>query len=766
MNQIEQILANSIYESSQFKHDQIQALNEMLDLGINIEQIGIIASPSVSVLSYSILTDYLKDHTITINEYNKYLSIDKDRINDIIINVYLGKMHGLTEEQLNLYTNKSCKNIKQSRLIVEKYKDDIPSDKLNKIITSKCGSDSVEGKMLIQEFLLGNVSLDRFLITCIFSEINDEIVKDIMTGDERLIQLYQSYSTYENNKYFTNKALDVYAYIHLVYELTSDNTAYTNSYLHISHYNEYISGNLRFDSSYSLFYFICKHSTHDGYSNLNLTITKHMVDHDTEESVDFYHINEKGAIESECNYRYSLLEAYLTGKICKYALNTTYYNHTWQEMFSWDEFYAMYEKDRCKSFINAIANDKDTDVVLKYYNYAENFVDLIKLYTTKKDKETEIPYLEENLKDADEQKIKNIIYLKAKLKVTNEDIHYYIENYTGNFTPQIYKVHFSEYMKFTEFVDLSKKFNDVDCAIVYFKFKLQGATKDELQYFIDNSSKLSYNTNTTNTVRLAILRIIIKIGIDNVYSNSIYFNDSDYINYLKNYNYAVTNFKNKPKCIGYYCGNLYKENTDINKNLLSNIEKFTDDSFYDILRRTIQFINFCLKMADISTDYKTLADLYEKIDDNYKLHEFVDKDEKVTKDVIIRFLKNCKVDSSILATVIPVPVDEFIQDTVTDSFNNSKNFKAIPYDENHLFIDIINNPELIGIHVIKFSKLDEETFKYIFEINQEDNLSYSTDIKTKHDVINAINKSIDIISSRSEYSIYIEELQDILKQYN
>ena len=82
------------------------------------------------------------------------------------------------------------------------------------------------------------------------------------------------------------------------------------------------------------------------------------------------------------------------------------------------------------------------------------------------------------------------------------------------------------------------------------------------------------------------------------------------------------------------------------------------------------------------------------------------------------------------------------------------------------FIDIINNPELIGIHVIKFSKLDEETFKYIFEINQEDNLSYSTDIKTKQDVINAINKSIDIISSRSEYSIYIEELQDILKQYN
>ena len=40
MNQIEQILANSVYNSDQFDNNQILALNQMLEMKINIEQIG------------------------------------------------------------------------------------------------------------------------------------------------------------------------------------------------------------------------------------------------------------------------------------------------------------------------------------------------------------------------------------------------------------------------------------------------------------------------------------------------------------------------------------------------------------------------------------------------------------------------------------------------------------------------------------------------------------------------------------------------------
>lgn len=766
MNQIEQILANSIYESSQFNYDQIKALNEMLDLGINIEQIGIVASPSVSVLSYSILADYLKDHTITINEYNKYLSIDKDRINDIIVNVYLGKMHGLTEEQLELYANKNCKNIKQSRLIVEKYKD-MPSDKLNKIITSKCGSDSIEGKMLIQEFLLGNVSIDRFLITCIFKEINARLAKDIMTGDERLIQLYLSYDSIGNSaEYYSRDANEVYRYIHLVYKLTSDNTAYVDGYLHDSeYYTEYVNGNLHFDSSYTLFYFMKKHGNRKLY-DFNLTITKHMIDHDIENAY-VYHVNEEGEIESEYDCRYSLLIAYLIGNICMYKSNTTYYNRRWQEMFSWDEFYAMYEKDRCNSFIKAISKGKDIDVVLKYYNYADNFVDLIKLYKTKKDKETEIPYLTEQLKDATNHQIKEVICMKEN-KCSTDEIHYFIEKYLSKITNSsikpttYYNDEYSKYFTITQYLDYSK-FNIRNDILL--KLKQANCTDEEIEFVLNNHEKIGISLGP---VYRELIQACMYIGVNNINDKCYITDNSEHKDKVSKYTYAKSIFKNKPKCFVYYVFH-----TDycisIPEHLLPYVDNFDDDTLYKVLNYAGPstgklYINYALQMSTVTTNVDEIKKLYLSMD-NSKVEELTNIDEKITADVIVKFFKKNDVDvPDFIKNLIPESIDTTIEKSV-EYFDSSKNFKPIKYDDETIYVDIVGNKALKGSHIITFNKEEnDDYYEYIFEIAHEDNnLTYSAKIATKKDVKECITKSIALIENIDEYSEYVEELQNLLK---
>ena len=767
MNQIIQILANSIYAAEEFKDSQIQALNEMLDLGINIEQIGIIASPSVSVLSYSILADYLKDHTITLSEYNKYLSIDKDRVNAIIINVYLGKMHGLTEEEINLYANKSCKYIKQSRLIVEKYKDIIPRDKLNKIMTSKCGSDSIEGNMLIQEFLLGNVSVDRFLITCIFSKINEEIAKDIMTGDERLIQLYQNYCTYKNNNHFDNEADKVYAYIHLVYELTLDNTAYANDYIYFSskYYNEYINGNLRFDSSYSLFYFINKSHDNNVY-DLNLTITKRMVNQDTKEKVDLYYINSDGELDSR--QRYTLLDGYLSEIICWYEPNTTYYKHTWQEILSWDEFYAMYKKDQCKSCLKAISKGKDIDVVLKYYDYADNFADLIKLYTTKKDKETEIPYLTEQLKNATNDQIKEVICMKEN-KCSNDEIHYFIEKYLSKITddttirPTTYynDSDYSKYFTITQYLDYLKF--DIDSSDLL-KLKQANCTDEEFEFVLNNINKIKFDNEP---LQRELIQLYMNIGVNN-FEGKLYITSSSELkdNRIQRYNDVKSIFKNKPKCI-FFCILHDSPHINIPEHLVTYIDNFDDETLCKILNKSQLYLNFALQMSNVTTNIDEINEGYNKIhkSNESKVEEFNNIDKKITTDVIVKFCKNNKVDvPDFVKDLIPESIDTTIEKSV-EYFDSSKNFKPIKYDDETIYVDIIGNKALKGSHIITFNKEeDDDNYEYIFEIaHEDDTLTYSAKIATKKDVKECITKSIALIENIDEYNEYVEELQNLLK---
>ena len=55
MNKIELILDNSVFTVDQFTSAQIATLNEMVADGVGVDQVCIIAHPSVNELSYSIL---------------------------------------------------------------------------------------------------------------------------------------------------------------------------------------------------------------------------------------------------------------------------------------------------------------------------------------------------------------------------------------------------------------------------------------------------------------------------------------------------------------------------------------------------------------------------------------------------------------------------------------------------------------------------------------------------------------------------------------
>ena len=765
MNHIEQILANSMYDSSQFIAEQIDVLNEMVDSGIDIDQIGIIAHPKVSELSYSILADYLKNHTISQAEYSKYISMDIDRINDIIINIYLGKMHGLTDAQIELYANKQCKYIKQSRIIVEKCKD-IPESKLNILLTSPCGLESSQGKALLQEFINGNIKIDRILAIYSYQGINNDIFYDILNGDDYLIQLYT-----ESNDYSDQSLNERYCTIHLIHKFIPGehytklrNLGYATK-SNNEYFNALINGNIKFDSIYTLdncLYYLYLNST-----KYNITITKEMIDCekrtryeyyiDTENKLQRYYNNSDGV---------ALFKIFLSEMNKKTGVR-------WYQELSWEDFIEVMSKDNGQSYLQALLDGKDPKLLTKYVKYPDNFLDLISLYTTKKDKEVEIPYLEEHLKDADEDMISDIILLK-KNKESNDTIHYCIENYNSEFNPTIY--YDDDYTKqytFIEFLDLSKTFNTILQFRIYSTLKSQGATKDELQYYIDHKNEFKDKSHYYNTLQLSMLKIYIEVGLDLCECKCVNLTSAEWERMVNNYNYAKTNFKNKPKCIGYYVSTEDKV-CNINKELLSNITNFTDDEFYDVFTRScvytdVNWINFCLKMSNICTDYSVLYALYDRAH-NYnkkeKLETFIEDNEKVTNDIFIKFCKDFKIDKETIKSInLLIPSEEFVQNVVIDSFNNSKNFKAIKYDEDNIFIDIINNKELLGTHVIKFSK-DDSDYMYIFEIRHaDDTLKYEAKIATSKDVKQAIQKSIELIDGIDEYQEYVSELQEMLNNF-
>ena len=764
MNHIEQILANSIYESNQFSQDQIDILNEMYDAKIDPEQIGIVAHPDVSELSYSILADYLKENTITSNEYAKYLNVDPQRINDVIINVYLGKMHGLSEEQIALYIQKEVYNIKIARILVERSKD-IPAETLEKLVCGKFGSDSLIGKLAIQDYINGDLSIDNLMLLESVSKISEDnyhYIKNIADKKEYAIVKY----CFDNDplyaKDFTLQGSKQIKQSMKITETTFIDSCFPDDiFINCDTYDtyrtlyKYYSNNIQkaiayynytFTANNALIKFIKLNKDFTGYSRSSSYDSDNLIrawfDHRTNYSDDS---------EISKLVEFAKLFDTLDDLLMVFINNTRYFNlYNISREFNKQD--APFLKDGC----------------------SQALCKLLALYTTKKDIETEIPYLKENLKDFTESNIGNIAGLK-KAGCSNADIHYAIENYKDNIIGNYLRTHymsnyFYSFCSYKKFVTYYEYF-DGSCRPLYcyLSLKKQGATSGQLDFFTNNKDHLDFSYINCEP-NLKFLELLQQAGIPDGNEINICIDDSIYEEYVKNYKYAMHNFKDKPKCIGLYLTNL-DVCTNINKKLILYIEKFDDDNFYSILNgncdeeRKKIFIEFCLKMCDISTNYTTLYRLFDNAYDNSKnkVKAFVEVEEKVTKDVIVSFCKACKVDSSVSASIIPVSSEEFVQDKIITSFNNSKNFKAIQYDSDNVFVDIIGNKKLLGTHVIKFSKDDSE-YKYIFEIKHEDDvLNYEAKIATSTDVKQAIQKSIDLIAGIKEYQEYVEELENLLK---
>lgn len=745
MNRIEFILENSVFSVEQFRDGQIATLNEMAN-DISYEQLCIIAHPEVTALTYSVLYDYLsKGNSITSKEYQKYLSIDANRINDIIVNVYLGKLHGLSDEQINLYAQRSVYNIKIARLLIEKSKDVSP-EQLSKLLNGKFGTKSIVGKQAIQDYINNELSLEQLLAlsTCEnLTQDNYDYIKN--TTDSRILRICSNY--------FEKKLEESISEYYIKQSLAiNNNDTYVD---HLAFGSKYL---IKCDSieTFEKLYKSLSYYTNDKngyitkfYEDFNYNFTKSNI---------YIKIIDLGKYHDEYEEFY-IVKAWYDKNIISGSV-------PWYK-----ELKLMAQKySSLKEYLNAYVNTNKFDKINDLIRLDKNVIDynikgysyelsqLFALYTSKQDKETEISYLDEHLKDAPNEQINEVLCMK-KNKCSNDEIHLYIEKYLSCTTalPTMYYIKDYDYNKdfssISEFLQLNK-FDDMKLDDVI-RLKEAKCTDEEIQYCCTHNIKLN---SYIQVIQRELLNIVMKNNWDNLYITL----DNDMTKTtIDNYNFAVANFKNKPKSIKQaFCrtGRII-----IKPYLIKYIDNFDDDTFSKLLSHTSDCINFYLKMSSITTDYNTLKNIYESVKNipSTIIENFNDIDEKVTKDVIIKFYKDAKIDMP--KGLFDDQVESVIEKSV-EYFGSSKNFKPIQYDDETIYVDIIGNKELKGSHIITFNKEENDNYEYIFEIaHKEDTLTYTSKITTKKDVTEAINKSIALIENIDEYKEYTEELQEMLK---
>lgn len=769
MNKIELILDNSIFEISQFNANQIAVLNEMVDNNISEEQVCIIAHPSVNELSYSVIYEYLsKGNSITSVEYQKYLNIDIDRINDIIVNVYLGKLHGLSDEQINLYAQRSIYNIKIARLLVENSKDASP-EQLNELTSGKFGTQSIVGKQAIQDYINGELSLEQLLSLTYCSEITQDDYNFIKQVDSRTLNIIKD--GYNKQILKNSLAKDTYLNQSLAIN-TNTNICVNKAYLYDNTY-------IQFDTidTYNKFKKIVETIREDTYSSYKEELTKDLAKLFNYYKCNFTESNNFIKLSNYINnylYRYNYDNYYNRYEFEEsnfFFILNFYFNDIYiyanrnteikfiDEFSTFDEYLEVFmNTNGFKNYIQAKWADKVSEEELNIIKQGKSVLDILcSLYKTKKDKETEIPYLEEHLKDATYKQLKEVICMKEN-KCSNDEIHLFIEKYLSctKAVPTKYYNKDNDYNKYipsiSEFLHINDSNNmDLDTII---RLKEAKCTNEEIQYCCTHN--LTLNSSPIQPIQREVLNIVMKNNWDNL---CITLDDNTTKETINNYNFAVANFKNKPKCIKYaFCNSRY---IGIKPHLLKYIDNFDDDTFCLILDyHSSQFVNFCLKMSSITTNYNTLKNIYKYINENTQItDDFIN--EKVTTDVVIKFCKNAEID--VPEELFENQVESVIEKSV-EYFGSSKNFKPIQYDDETIYVDIIGNKELKGSHIITFNKEENDNYEYIFEIaHKEDTLTYTSKITTKKDVTEAINKSIALIENIDEYKEYTEELQEMLK---
>ena len=766
MNKIELILENSIFNVNQFDAGQIAALNEMA-VNIPSEQVGIIAHPSVNELTYSVLYDYLsKGNSITSVEYQKYINIDLDRINAIIINVYLGKLHGLSDELISLYAQKSVFNIKIARLLVEKSKD-LPTEQLEQLVIGKFSSGNIVGKMAIQDYINNELSLEQLLTLTYCDKLtqdNYEYIKQ--QTDSRLLSILKNYF----KEYKPEIALQKSYYIKQSYNIDNYFECITDG-ANDTFKNAINNGHpVHFDSidTYHRFKELFKENLDKTPNEMDKMLAEYKYEIsfssscfklENIERLYYYDCKESEVkyLKTNDDVYHNIIYLYYHNDTIFYDRNNSDNRRTYKDEFpTLDEFCTVCaDTNGFKDYVQAKYIDKVSDEELNLIKQGKSTLEILySLYKTKKDKETEIPYLEEHLKDATAKQINEVICMK-KNKCSNDEIHLFIEKYLSctKCLPTMY--YNNDYNKYFSSISEFLQLNDIDNMKLDDIVRLKEAkcTDEEIQYCCTHNIGVG-----SDPVQRELLSIIMK----NNWS-SFYITETDDITKITidNYNFAVANFKNKPKSIERIVAKNYS--IEIKPHLLKYIDNFDDDTFSKIIDNDYEshFINFCLKMSSISIDYKILRKMYDDIDTNKEIDDFADVDEKVTKDVVIKFCKKAKID--VPKDLFEDQIENVIEKSV-DYFGSSKNFKPIQYDDETIYVDIVGNKELKGNHIITFNKEENNDYEYIFEIaHKEDTLTYTSKIATKKDVTEAINKSIALIENIDEYKEYVEELQEMLK---
>ena len=759
MNKIELILDNSVFTVDQFTSAQIATLNEMIADGVGVDQVCIIAHPSVNELSYSILYEYLTNgNSITSKEYQKYLNVDVDRINDMIINVYLGKLHGLTDDQINLYAQKSVFNIKIARLLIEKSKDASP-EQLNQLVNGKFGTKSIAGKQAIQDYINNEISLEQLLTLTYCDSLDQNDYEYIKSADSRTLAIVKDY--YKNS----SKVLPLSESGRIKQSLNIDNNTtcvpitfgLDESIIHfdsLETYNRfaairktiYNANNKSWDNYIPKLY---------NYYKYNFTSNNNFIKLYEYMNNNLWYVDDIGLFSKSSFY--NILYCYFdNGFIKKNRPVVRYY----EEFPTFDEYLEVFiNTNGFEDYIQAKWHDRASKEELNLIKQGKSYLDILfDLYKTKKDKETEIPYLKEHLKDAKYNQIHEVICMKEN-QCSNDEIHFYIENYLSK-TECLPSMYFNKDKDYSKYWNISEflKINDSDLNLDYLYIIKSNCSDEDVQFIIDNKLKLYSNYS----IQKDLINMFKDYGASNIqYANNKYISlsEEETKQIIENYNYAKSIFKDKVKCIGYY---ISYDPHKIPEHLVKYIDNFDDDTLRCVLNNYSYqgYIEFCLKMSVITTDYKMLLNMFNRAEHSSYISEFIKKDEKVTKDVVIRLGEDA--GFSIPEDLFKDQAELAIEKSV-DYFGSSKNFKPIQYDDETIYIDIIGNKELKGSHIITFNK-EDDNYEYIFEIiHADDTLTYTSKITTKKDVADAINKSIDLIDGIEEYKEYADELREMLK---
>lgn len=198
------ITEQTMYNAEQFTASQLNEIASIKTIhSVSEDKVVAIIQPNISDITYSILADYFRkvEDAFDINEFNAYKKIDLERIDEIICNVYIGKLHGLSKDIIDLYTQKDIKNIKVARLLVEKLNGTLSKKELSQIIHCKM-SKTTYGKLLLQDFMDGNISKMKFFAVIDVPTINQQEYEFINSATLKDLLLFNVIAKWYSHKDF------------------------------------------------------------------------------------------------------------------------------------------------------------------------------------------------------------------------------------------------------------------------------------------------------------------------------------------------------------------------------------------------------------------------------------------------------------------------------------------------------------------------------------------------------------------------------------